>query len=241
MSATRLLQRRKGLRSPLVHVRRLRQLTSGRLSMSQEGEDILLEKLNLFDPSSGFIEIGGFHPFRFSNTARLYRYGGNGLIVEPNSVMAAKCRRGRPRDFVVEAAVDAHCGEGILYGFEQPAFNTMSEAQAKLRQHEGHRIVSQNVVDLITLEEVVELYVSQVGLPCSLLSIDIEGLDVEVLSQLKELSFRPRVLVFESLCPASSMAAERVEVARQQIPTGYEVRSILGGSVVALRCDESDG
>ena len=58
------------------------------ISFSQYGEDILLRDLfrtELMELDSGFyVDVGAFHPFRFSNTAFLYIMGWNGLNIDAN-------------------------------------------------------------------------------------------------------------------------------------------------------------
>ena len=53
-------------------------------SYSQNGEDLILSRLLEGHPVGKYIDIGAHHPFRFSNTAKLYSEGWSGLNVDPN-------------------------------------------------------------------------------------------------------------------------------------------------------------
>src|SRR5262249_61061466 len=51
-----------------------------------------------------YVEIGGNHPIRNSNTWLLYKAGCRGVLVEPNPELAALLAHVRPRDTVISAA-----------------------------------------------------------------------------------------------------------------------------------------
>jgi hypothetical protein len=81
----------------IVSPRKVVQLALGvrymRGSCPQEGEDILLERLHLLLSIGTYIDVGAGHPFRWSNTARLYRKGWCGTLVEPDPARAILLRR----------------------------------------------------------------------------------------------------------------------------------------------------
>ena len=58
--------------------------TDFNISFSQQGEDIIIQNYfeNKFD--GFFIDIGAYHPIKYSNTFALYLKGWKGINIEPN-------------------------------------------------------------------------------------------------------------------------------------------------------------
>ena len=51
-------------------------------SYSQEGEDLILSRYFDGQREGFFIDVGAFHPIRFSNTYLFYRLGWSGINIE---------------------------------------------------------------------------------------------------------------------------------------------------------------
>jgi len=51
---------------------------------SQHDEQLYIVEYFIDKPNSKFIDIGGFNPFKFSNTRCLYELGWSGVVVEPS-------------------------------------------------------------------------------------------------------------------------------------------------------------
>lgn len=153
-----------------------------RQSFSQSGEDIvmsnLLKELRVQKPF--YIDIGAHEPIFGNNTYLLYRNGGTGLLVEPNSVLAGKIKRQRPKDKCVEAGVGRISQDSIFYRFPQSTRSTFSREQAD----EWSRVSGQQYVAeekrLLSLDELIDTYVPDRDI--DVLSIDAEGLDFDILS-----------------------------------------------------------
>ena len=76
---------------------------------SQHREDIWFKNaLTSLDADAGiYVDVGGNHPTRLSNTYLLYRSGYRGLIIEPNIELARLQRRFRRNDTVVAVGCGA--------------------------------------------------------------------------------------------------------------------------------------
>jgi hypothetical protein len=80
----------------------------GRITYSQEGEDMVLARLFEGLGRPGFyVDIGAHHPVRFSNTFYFYRRGWHGVNVDALPGTAMLFQRMRPRDKTIE------CGVGV--------------------------------------------------------------------------------------------------------------------------------
>jgi hypothetical protein len=86
---------RRSTSSPLEELRAMR------VSYSQFGEDLVVRThfAENFDNSTGrFIDVGAFHPFKYSNTMLLSQLGWRGINVDCDPVKIARFEKLRPQD-----------------------------------------------------------------------------------------------------------------------------------------------
>jgi FkbM family methyltransferase len=166
---------------------------------SQEGEDILLQRL-FGDRNSGFfVDIGAHHPKRFSNTYALYARGWRGINVDatPGSMEAFK--NSRPEDRNLECGVGNTEGELPFYEFEEPALNTFSRQRYEyLLANTSYKVKRVVPVRIRKLASILEEHASE-NRPIDLLTIDVEGLDYEILKSNNWERFSPKVVLVEAL------------------------------------------
>jgi FkbM family methyltransferase len=166
---------------------------------SQEGEDILLQRL-FGDRNSGlFVDIGAHHPKRFSNTYALYARGWRGINVDatPGSMEAFK--KSRPEDRNLECGVGNSEGELPFYEFEEPALNTFSRQRYEyLLANTSYKVKRVVPVRIRKLASILEEHASE-NRPIDLLTIDVEGLDYEILKSNNWERFSPKVVLVEAL------------------------------------------
>jgi FkbM family methyltransferase len=149
-------------------------------SYSQEGEDMLLERF-LEDRSCGFyVDVGAHHPMKFSNTYRLYLKGWRGLNIDANPGSMAAFRRLRPRDINIEAAVSPTSEELIYYRFNEPALNTFRKDLALEWVNKTYSIIEEVNILTAPLWQLLDQHVP-IGTKIDLLTVDVEGLDYDVL------------------------------------------------------------
>jgi len=171
----------------------------GRLSYSQEGEDLLLARI--FDPvkKDGFyVDVGAHHPVRYSNTYYFYRRGWRGINIDPIPGTVKLFKRMRPRDIAVECGIGPKKGVLRYYIFNEPALNTFSKAEARKKDHEPYRILDEIKVPVVTLADLLEQYLPE-GANIDFMSIDTEGMDYEVIASNDWTRFCPSVVMIELL------------------------------------------
>jgi hypothetical protein len=147
---------------------------------------------------------GPADPIILSNTYRFYLRGGRGVLVEPNPALAAKLRRVRPRDVVIEAGVGVK-GDGaadyfVLSGEGAPYHNTFSreEAEVDAARSGGKTWISEvRKIPLIPINRVLADHFP--ARAPDFLSIDAEGLDHDILASLDFGRWRPKVVCAETL------------------------------------------
>jgi FkbM family methyltransferase len=169
----------------------------GRVSYSQAGEDLILalifESLGVDHPL--YLDIGANHPRRFSNTYLFYRWGGRGVLVEPDPGLLPRLRRARPHDLTLGVGIAPQPGELEFFRMSEPALNTFSREEAESLVSQGHRIVAKVVVPVITIGEAL----AHCPRTPDLISLDIEGMDEAVLASLDFSRHRPLALCVETI------------------------------------------
>lgn len=154
-------------------------------SFSQAGEDIcidfLLQQLKITKPS--YLELGVCNPITGSNTYLFYTRGATGVLVEADKSQISTIKKQRPNDKVVNAGVSsAGESEADFYVFELQGYNTFLKEEAIHREKNSpYKIIR---VDKVKLENINSIIAGNFKSYPNLLSIDIEGLDYEVLKSL---------------------------------------------------------
>lgn len=165
-------------------------------SYSQEGEDRLIDAL-LGHPATGwYVDVGANHPKRFSNTHRFFRRGWHGINIEPNVTLYQQFLVERPGDINVNCGIGEMAGELRFFSFFPDTLSTFSREKAQDYCKQGFRIVSEVPVAIKPLREVLDLHCRSEQI--DFLSVDTEGLDLEVLRSNDWTRFRPRVICVET-------------------------------------------
>jgi FkbM family methyltransferase len=177
-----------------------------RVSYAQNMEDILLDRV--FRGRAGtYMDIGANHPFLESNTYFFYLRGWRGVNVEPIPAQHALFVEHRPED--LNLAVAASDADGELAFFEiadeggLTGHSTFSAEVAERHRALGFAVTEYSV-PVRTLASLVDEHAIE---PPDFLSIDVECHEEAVLRGIPWDSWRPGVLVVESLLPLSHAAS----------------------------------
>lgn len=176
-----------------------KELKYSNLSFSQEGEDLILNRILEGRQSGFYVDVGAHHPYRFSNTYLFYKKGWRGINIDPMPKSMELFEKERPEDINVEVGISSEKKDLIYYMFNEPALNTFSgnEAsnKAKLKNYE---IILKKKVKTLPLKEVLKEYMPE-NKSIDFMSIDVEGLDLEVLKSNDWNKFRPEYILIEDL------------------------------------------
>ena len=169
------------------------------LSYAQEGEDLVLRRF-LEERHGGFyVDVGAHHPTRFSNTYLFYARGWRGINIEPEPSAVAEFVRLRPRDINVQFGVAEAAGALTYYIFDEPALNTFDAALAREREtHTPYRVASTQSVAVERLDVLLKNNLPE-GQRIDFMSIDVEGLDLQVLRSNDWSTYRPDFVLVEAL------------------------------------------
>jgi FkbM family methyltransferase len=167
-------------------------------SYSQEGEDMLLDRFLVHRHSGFYVDVGAHHPKRLSNTYRLYRRGWMGLNIDANPGSMALFRKIRPRDINIEAAVSFTRQELTYYIFNEPALNTFSKDLALERVSEIYSIIEEVKILTVPLWQLLDQHIPA-GTVIDMLTVDVEGLDYDVLRSNDWGRYSPEFILVECL------------------------------------------
>jgi hypothetical protein len=167
-------------------------------SYSQEGEDRVLARIFGTQPNGFYVDVGAHHPKRFSNTYLFYRRGWRGINIDAMPGSMDAFRRARGRDINLELPVLSERKTMKYYQFNEPALNGFSDHLAQSRDGlGGYKLI--NVVELegMPLREILHAHLPADVKTIDFMSVDVEGLDFDVLQSNDWQRFRPRVLLAE--------------------------------------------
>lgn len=169
-----------------------------RRSYAQCGEDVIartvFDILGIAHPNC--LDIGAHHPHFLSNTYLFYRDGSKGINVEPDPELYAKFLDARPRDLNLNLGVGEQPGQLDLFLISSRTLNTFSESEAKRYESQGYKIVGRQLVPIMTINQIIDAHL---GKAPDFLSVDVEGMDYEILASLDFDQYRPILICVETI------------------------------------------
>ena len=174
----------------------------GRVSYSQDAEDLLLKGFlwhtgKHTDYKGFYVDVGAHHPFRYSNTAIFYEIGWRGINIEPDPSLIKNFQIMRNRDINLNFGIANEEKDSNFFIFDDTAFNTFDEEIAKKVNEQSCRMREQRIIPLRKLSTLLEQYLPK-GQEIDFFSIDVEGLDLEVLKSNDWKKFSPQFILVET-------------------------------------------
>jgi len=209
--------------------------SGGNIHHSQEGEDILLERLFAGKTQGFFVDVGAHHPTRFSNTYALYKRGWRGINIDATPGSMDAFRALRPEDVNLEIAVSDKAEPLVLHVFREGALNTFDPALSAAYTVDGWEMTDTIELQPRPLADVLDQYMAADRL-IDLLTIDVEGEDIGVLRSNDWEKYRPDVVIIEALnTPLLSLGVD--PAVAFLIERGYVPVSRLFNSVILRRTE----
>ncbi|HEY8688009.1 MAG TPA: FkbM family methyltransferase [Chitinophagaceae bacterium] len=184
-----------------------------KVSYAQAGEDIVINYLfnsvNIQKPS--YLEIGTNQPVMCNNTYFFYNKGCRGVCIEPDTEMYKIIKKKRPGDIVLNIGIGiSEIKEASFYLFPGllNGWSTFSESEAMIREKESGIKSEKKIIPLKNINTIIEENFN----PCpNYISIDVEGLDLEILQSLDFNRFRPEVICVETISFSIINAEEKLQ------------------------------
>lgn len=219
-------------------------LPHSQLIYAQSGEDIILShlffKLNIAQPS--YLDIGANHPSYISNTYFFYLRGSRGVCVEPNPNLYQKIKKTRPKDTVLNIGIGVKedtIADFYLFPDYADGLSTFSKEEAlywgeKGMKHLG-KIPYEKIikVPLQTINTVIKNHFTQTP---DFISLDVEGLDLQILQSLDFDTYAPLVLCVETLqYDQDQKEHKRTDIIDFVKEKGYEIYADTHVNTIFLR------
>jgi FkbM family methyltransferase len=172
------------------------------ISYSSNHEDVLLARVFAGQPSGFYIDVGANDPIFASLTHHLYQVlGWHGINIEPVQRFYDRLVECRPRDLNLQVALSKKKGQLTIYEHQDAlsGLSTLDREVAESHRQDGRQLLTRTVPTR-TLREVCAEHAPQT---VDLLSIDVEGHELEVLQGADFRRCRPRVVMVEATKPNS--------------------------------------
>jgi len=179
---------------------------------SQYGEDAALRGfMDVRCRTPGYrgfwVDVGAHHPTRFSNTRMFSEMGWRGINVDALKAAVGLFRRSRKRDVNVWTGVGGRKGTLDFFQFDEPAYDTFSRERVETLGREWGRELKEGVdftvvkVPVVTLKDLLDEHLPA-GQHIDFLTVDAEGMDLEILKSNDWTKYRPDFLLAETECGA---------------------------------------
>ena len=193
-------------------------------SYSQEGEDMILQSFyqNQKNYKGFFVDVGAHHPYRFSNTLYFYKKGWKGINIEPTPGAIKSFNFFRRRDINLNIGISGKKDKLIFYCFNEPALNGFSKELSEERNSTSkiYRIEKEILVETYPLADVLDKYLPA-GQKIDFFTIDVEGLDLEVLKSNNWDKYKPTFVLVEDSVDFANITSSETYIYLDQM--GYEL------------------
>lgn len=195
----------------------------GQRSYSQCGEDRIAKFIfdTLHIPAPCYLDIGAHHPHYLNNTTLFYAAGGHGVNVEPDPALIADFSEKRPRDVNLNIGIGEKEGTLPFFVMNVRTLNTFSESEARQLEQSGKFRIEQ--VLQIPLRSVNTVLEEQFGKDApDFVSLDVEGLDLQILQSFDFSRWKPKVICVETITYSDHREGHKIpEIAALLHDCGY--------------------
>ncbi len=167
---------------------------------SQEGEDAILKRIYEKKKTGFYVDVGAYHPKKYSNTYVFYKMGWRGINIDamPGSMKAFN--KHRSRDINLEIPVASVKTNLTYYAFNEPALNSFNKELSESRDgKDGFKIIFKKEIETYTLSEILSKYLPADIKQIDFMSVDVESLDLDVLKSNNWDLYKPGFILIEDL------------------------------------------
>ncbi|WP_165000260.1 FkbM family methyltransferase, partial [Anaerophilus nitritogenes] len=172
-------------------------------SYAQSGEDTILAYifyvLGIKNEDITYLDLGANHAKEISNTYYFYKKGAKGVLVEANPELIQELKYYRYKDIILNNAVSTQGDSEIdFYVLSGDGLSTVSyEAALEFcKVNPNIKIMNEYKIKTISVTEIIDQYF---GKAPTFISIDIEGLELEILKDIDFMKYRPLVIIVETI------------------------------------------
>jgi FkbM family methyltransferase len=199
-------------------------------SYSQYAEDLIIQSYFSRKLKNGrYVDVGCHHPRRGSNTYGLYRKGWSGILIDLEKTKVLANQLSRRRDKVILAAVsDTEEWMEIFSDKSYSTNTTIKKNQDSINEQSIGHIKAQTLTNILNEENFQKKF--------ELLSIDVEGVDLQVLKGLDLKCYQPQIICIENWNSKDGISAILNSEIHQYLNNqSYELVAFSGLSTIYQR------
>ncbi len=194
---------------------------------SQAGEDCIcayiLMVMGYKWEDCTYLDLGANHAKELSNTYFFYKRGARGVLLEANPDLIPELKLYRNEDIVLNKCVTtSREGEIDFYIMNGDGLSTfdLDSANAAIDANPDLKITKTVKIESITVNKIIENYM---GKAPTILNIDIEGKDIEILGSIDFEKYRPLIVIAEMIeyKPTLTVGMKNQEILDYMISIDY--------------------
>lgn len=198
---------------------------SWRRYYSQFGEDTILRELLARTRNGFFVDVGCFHPKKFSNTYWLYSRGWRGINIDMEPQKIALFNLARPDDVNLTAAISDQASRMAIQS--QRSYDLGAKLVKDATTEKNVQITTKTLTEVIDSTRYKDH-------PIDLLTVDAEGMDLQVVRSLDMARYRPKLIIVEQV-GASIEEILSGELHRLLSGQGYQLKSWVIHSLIYVK------
>jgi FkbM family methyltransferase len=172
--------------------------TFDKKSYSQCGEDLIIQYVfglrGIYQPS--YLDIGANHPFFINNTALFYEKGCRGINIEANPQLATNFLVHRKEDINLNIGISDQEEELDFYIMKDNTLSTFSKDECDYMISVGKELSEIKKIPLTTISKILLQY--NHGIFPDFLSLDVEGMDFQILQSIDFNKSSPKIICVEA-------------------------------------------
>ena len=166
-------------------------------NFSQSDEEQVIKKIFKNKAKGFYVDVGCYHPRRYSNTAYLYKIGWNGVNIDADINNLSLFKFFRRRDFNLNYFVSDKKKYIDFCIFNERALNGIyNEERLQIIKKRGYKPRNFKKIETFSLDEILSLNNLQ-DKEIDFLDIDAEGHDLEVLKSINLKSRKIKLILIE--------------------------------------------
>jgi len=163
---------------------------------SQFGEDVVLNDwLDKHVKDGFYVDVGCYHPSKFSNTCFLYKRGWRGINIDMDAIKIKCFNLARPDDTNVNVAVSDKQAVVTVYNFSR--YGLGSTIDPDVAKNTPMPVYSKTDIETKPLTDIIDATAFK-DRQIDLLTIDAEGHDFNVIRSLDMARYQPKILLTET-------------------------------------------
>ena len=170
---------------------------------SQSGEDMIieyiLERLQISPSKITYLDLGANHAVYLSNTNYFYQRGAKGVLVEANPNLIPELELQRQRDTILHRCISESSGNVEKFyilnkdGLSSPDLQSVKDS---IQRDPGIKIEKVVDVETLSVNDILDHYFDKAP---TVVNMDIEGKELEILNGLDFKKHRPLIFIVETI------------------------------------------